>query len=116
MVCACEDRIIEGVLLTQATEGFVGAELEKVVISGLFEAFYEERCVQLSDFCVPLQRALEGFGMSGLISLVLFIVAFNEGGWWWAGAIFFLLAAFKSTSSSSVQTESSVTTDFDSGD
>lgn len=36
--------------MAQATEGFVGAELEQVVISGLFEAFYEDRSVQLSDF------------------------------------------------------------------
>lgn len=36
--------------LAQATEGFVGAELEQVVISGLFEAFYEDRSVLLSDF------------------------------------------------------------------
>ncbi len=37
-------------ILAQATEGFVGAELEQVVISGLFEAFYESRSVQLGDF------------------------------------------------------------------
>ncbi len=37
-------------ILAQATEGFVGAELERVVISGLFEAFYESRSVQLGDF------------------------------------------------------------------
>lgn len=36
--------------MAQATEGFVGAELEQVVISGLFEAFYEDRSVRLSDF------------------------------------------------------------------
>lgn len=36
--------------LAHATEGFVGAELEQVVISGIFEAFYEERSVQLADF------------------------------------------------------------------
>lgn len=36
--------------MARATEGFVGAELEQVVISGLFEAFYEERSVQLKDF------------------------------------------------------------------
>lgn len=36
--------------LAQATEGFVGAELEQVVINGLFEAFYEDRSVRLSDF------------------------------------------------------------------
>lgn len=36
--------------MAQATEGFVGAELEQVVITGLFEAFYEDRSVRLSDF------------------------------------------------------------------
>lgn len=38
------------VQLAQATEGFVGAELEQVVISGLFEAFHEDRSVTLQDF------------------------------------------------------------------
>ena len=36
--------------LAGLTEGFVGAEIEQVVINGLFEAFYEERSVTLSDF------------------------------------------------------------------
>lgn len=36
--------------LANLTEGFVGAEIEQVVIDGLFEAFYEERSVKLSDF------------------------------------------------------------------
>ncbi|MFZ4860112.1 MAG: AAA family ATPase [Desulfuromonadaceae bacterium] len=36
--------------MAHATEGFVGAELEQVVISGLFEAFYEDRCIHLKDF------------------------------------------------------------------
>lgn len=36
--------------MANATEGFVGAELEQVVISGLFEAFYEDRSIQLEDF------------------------------------------------------------------
>ncbi|WP_349409944.1 AAA family ATPase [Pseudalkalibacillus sp. SCS-8] len=36
--------------LASLTEGFVGAELEQVVINGLFEAFYEERSVNLQDF------------------------------------------------------------------
>lgn len=36
--------------LAEATEGFVGAELEQVVVSGLFEAFYENRSVSLADF------------------------------------------------------------------
>lgn len=36
--------------LAEATEGFVGAELEQVIVSGLFEAFYENRSVSLADF------------------------------------------------------------------
>jgi SpoVK/Ycf46/Vps4 family AAA+-type ATPase len=36
--------------MAHSTEGFVGAELEQVVISGLFEAFYEDRSIQLKDF------------------------------------------------------------------
>jgi len=36
--------------MADATEGFVGAELEQVVISGLFEAFYEDRCIHVKDF------------------------------------------------------------------
>ena len=36
--------------MAKATEGYVGAELEQVVVSGLFEAFHEDRSVQLSDF------------------------------------------------------------------
>lgn len=36
--------------LASLTEGFVGAEIEQVVIDGLFEAFYEERSVKLEDF------------------------------------------------------------------
>lgn len=45
---AIDDATLEK--MAQATEGFVGAELEQVVVSGLFEAFYEDRSVQLSDF------------------------------------------------------------------
>ncbi|MER1998800.1 MAG: ATPase, partial [Lysinibacillus sp.] len=36
--------------LAQLSEGFVGAEIEQVVINGMFEAFSENRAVQLSDF------------------------------------------------------------------
>lgn len=36
--------------LAELTEGFVGAEIEQAVINGLFEAFYEERSVILTDF------------------------------------------------------------------
>jgi len=36
--------------LADLTEGFVGAEIEQVVISALFEAFSESRSIQLVDF------------------------------------------------------------------
>ena len=36
--------------MAKMTEGFVGAELEQVVVSGLFEAFYEDRSIQQMDF------------------------------------------------------------------
>lgn len=36
--------------LAKATEGFVGAEIENIVISGLFEAFCEERAIRIEDF------------------------------------------------------------------
>lgn len=36
--------------LAKETEGFVGAEIENVVVEGLFEAFCEKRAIQLSDF------------------------------------------------------------------
>lgn len=36
--------------LAELTEGFVGAEIEQVVIAGLFEAFSERRAVRMGDF------------------------------------------------------------------
>ncbi len=36
--------------LAVLTEGFAGAEIEQVVISGLFEAFAEDRAVRMEDF------------------------------------------------------------------
>lgn len=36
--------------LAQLTEGYVGAEVEQVVISALFEAFSEDRSIEFSDF------------------------------------------------------------------
>lgn len=36
--------------LAKGTEGFVGAEIENIVISGLFEAFCEERAIRIEDF------------------------------------------------------------------
>jgi SpoVK/Ycf46/Vps4 family AAA+-type ATPase len=40
--------------LADATEGFIGAEIEQIVISALFEAYFEDRAVKLDD----LQRAV----------------------------------------------------------
>ncbi|GIP17691.1 ATPase [Paenibacillus montaniterrae] len=37
-------------LLAQATEGYVGAEIEQAVITALFEAFSEDRAIKLDDF------------------------------------------------------------------
>lgn len=36
--------------LAEITEGYVGAELEQIVISGLFEAFSEDRSIEIGDF------------------------------------------------------------------
>jgi hypothetical protein len=36
--------------LADLTEGFIGAEIEQIVISALFEAFSEERCIVFTDF------------------------------------------------------------------
>jgi len=41
--------------LAALSEGFVGAEIEQVVVSGLFEAFHEDRALMLRD----LERAIE---------------------------------------------------------
>lgn len=48
----CKDVSITDELLSELadlTEGFVGAEIEQVVVSALFEAFSEERRLQVSD-------------------------------------------------------------------
>ena len=36
--------------LASLTEGFGGAELEQIVIMGLFDAFAEDRCITMKDF------------------------------------------------------------------
>ena len=36
--------------LAAKTEGFVGAEIENIVINGLFEAFCEDRPIRMEDF------------------------------------------------------------------
>lgn len=36
--------------LASLTEGFGGAELEQIVIMGLFDAFAEDRCITMNDF------------------------------------------------------------------
>ncbi|UTR13187.1 AAA family ATPase [Salipaludibacillus sp. LMS25] len=41
--------------LAEKTEGFVGAEIEQAVISGLFEAFYQNRSITLQD----LEQSIE---------------------------------------------------------
>nr|WP_263324563.1 AAA family ATPase [Neobacillus sp. Marseille-Q6967] len=42
------DSVLEA--LSELTEGYVGAEVEQVVISALFEAFSEDRSIEFSDF------------------------------------------------------------------
>lgn len=44
--------------LAHATEGFIGAEIEQAVISGLFEAFAEDRKVDLADFTRAIQQTV----------------------------------------------------------
>ena len=48
--------------LAQITEGFIGSEIEQVVVSALYDAFFENRCLEFCDFekaiynTVPLSR------------------------------------------------------------
>jgi ATP-dependent 26S proteasome regulatory subunit len=42
------DDVIES--LADMTEGYVGAEIEQIVIAALFEAFYEDRSIAFGDF------------------------------------------------------------------
>ena len=44
--------------LAELTEGFVGAEIEQAVISALFEAFSEDRNIQLEDFVKAVQNTV----------------------------------------------------------
>ena len=37
-------------LLSEKTEGFVGAEIEQIVISALYEAFFNDRSLEIRDF------------------------------------------------------------------
>ncbi len=45
-------------MLADISEGFTGAEIEQVVISGLFEAFAENRSIQLEDFVRSIQNTV----------------------------------------------------------
>ncbi|MGG4145495.1 AAA family ATPase [Paenibacillus algorifonticola] len=42
-------------LLASMTEGYVGAEVEQIIISAMFEAFSEDRSIQLEDFKKSIQ-------------------------------------------------------------
>lgn len=42
-------------ILSKLTEGFIGAEIEEVVISALFEAFSEERSITINDLVQAIQ-------------------------------------------------------------
>jgi len=45
-------------VLAEKSEGFVGAEIEQLVIEGLFEAFSNERSIQLDDFVKAIQNTV----------------------------------------------------------
>lgn len=55
-----EFQVTDGVLekLAGISEGFTGAEIEQVVISGLFEAFAEDRSIWLDDFVKAIQNTV----------------------------------------------------------
>lgn len=44
--------------LVERTEGFTGAEIEQVVISGLFEAFSENRPITMDDFITAIENTV----------------------------------------------------------
>ncbi|NLR66600.1 AAA family ATPase [Chitinophaga varians] len=44
--------------LVERTEGFTGAEIEQVVISGLFEAFSENRAITMDDFITAIENTV----------------------------------------------------------
>jgi SpoVK/Ycf46/Vps4 family AAA+-type ATPase len=44
--------------LAEATEGFIGAEIEQVVISALFEAFAESRALAWNDFARAIKSTV----------------------------------------------------------
>ena len=44
--------------LSELTEGFIGAEIEEVVISALFEAFSEDRAITLEDLVQAIQNTV----------------------------------------------------------
>lgn len=44
--------------LAEMTEGFIGAEIEQVVISALYEAFFENRTLKLEDFAKSIKNTV----------------------------------------------------------
>lgn len=50
------DQVLEK--LAEQSEGFVGAEIEQIVIDALFEAFAEERPVRLEDFLKSIRNTV----------------------------------------------------------
>lgn len=51
-----DDNLI--VQLAQMTEGFIGSEIEQVVISALYEAFFEDRELRLNDFIKAISNTV----------------------------------------------------------
>ena len=45
-------------MLSQKTEGFIGSEIEQVVISALCDAFFEERSLKLTDFDKAIENTV----------------------------------------------------------
>lgn len=44
--------------LAEMTEGFIGAEIEQVVISALYEAFFENRALKFDDFAKSIKNTV----------------------------------------------------------
>lgn len=51
-----DDKLLDQ--LAEMTEGFVGSEIEQVVVAALYEAFYEERGLKVSDLEKSIQNTV----------------------------------------------------------
>lgn len=55
-VKADDENVIEN--LAQMTEGFIGSEIEQVVVSALCDAFFENRALEFEDFVKAIQNTV----------------------------------------------------------